>query len=419
MAKILWMSPFSLHDTSSGAAVNCRYLLSSLQKRGFEVWTCSAFIFAAPNGSQHAFDNLEEMLARTHKDVFNFKEDGIDYVYTRTMSTYEQDMSLEECQLFYHTFCKLLHKVKPDIVIGYGISPVVMTCFAKAKQHNISTAYVLSNSTYSTYLFPNIDLIITESYATAKLYAERDEINVVPVGAFFDLDTIVATEHQKRYVTFINPSDYKGLAIFAKLAKVCQERMPEVKFLTVSIHERFTDLVERLHLKDDLSVHPYKQNDFPNVFMVDQQMDMRSIYAICSVLLVPSLWFEAWGRVASEAVFNNIPVMATNSGGLPEAIAGGGVLLDAPEHCQQDFYSLPSDEEIEPWVNALQVLLTENFDSELEAARKRLSQDIAVTRLVEALKPLMERKDKQAQSSLESVYEALLAQAEPDEDVRF
>ena len=85
MAKILWMSPFSLHDTSSGAAVNCRYLLSSLQKRGFEVWTCSAFIFAVPNGSQQAFDNLEEMLARTHKDVFNFKEDGIDYVYTLSL----------------------------------------------------------------------------------------------------------------------------------------------------------------------------------------------------------------------------------------------------------------------------------------------------------------------------------------------
>lgn len=390
MPRILWMSPFSLHDTSSGAAVNCRHMLKSLYDRGFEVWACSSFIFDAKNGAQ-AFGNLKKLLDEDDHDVFAFDEDGIHYVYTRTEGTDEADMTLMECQLFYRTFCSCMSSFKPDVVIGFGNSPLAMNCFAEARSRSISTAYMLSNGTWSTYLFPNIDLILTDSYANARLYAERDEINTVPVGAFFDLKSIVAAEHQKRFVTMVNPSDYKGVSIFARLAEICRKRMPEVQFLTVNTHERFTEVVTRLHTKGNPAEHPYHQDDFPNVFMVEQQVDMRSIYAISSVMLVPSLWFEAWGRTASEAVFNNIPVIAANTGGLAEAIAGGGVLLETPEHCRDDYMSLPDDEEMEPWLNTLEVLLRENFDAELEAARARLSQENAVNRLIEALQPLIER----------------------------
>ena len=45
------------------------------------------------------------------------------------------------------------------------------------------------------------------------------------------------------------------------------------------------------------------------------------------MLLVPSLWEETWGRVVSEAQFSGIPVLASDSGGLPESVGPGGVLL--------------------------------------------------------------------------------------------
>ena len=119
---------------------------------------------------------------------------------------------------------------------------------------------------------------------------------------------------------------------------------------------------------------------------------MRPIYAITSVLVAPSLWFEPWGRGASEAVFNNIPVIAANSGGLSEAIAGGGILLDTPEHCQQDYRSIPDDQEIRPWVETLKVFLTNNSDELLHQAKERLSQDNALYRLIAVLEPLMTKK---------------------------
>jgi glycosyltransferase involved in cell wall biosynthesis len=55
---------------------------------------------------------------------------------------------------------------------------------------------------------------------------------------------------------------------------------------------------------------------------------MKSIYGKARVLLAPSLWEEAWGRVATEAQFSGIPVLGSLRGGLPEAIGPGGELID-------------------------------------------------------------------------------------------
>ncbi len=60
--------------------------------------------------------------------------------------------------------------------------------------------------------------------------------------------------------------------------------------------------------------------------LVGRTMDTRSVYAATRVLLVPSQWkAETWGRVASEAQFSGIPVLASDVGGSPEAVAPGGV----------------------------------------------------------------------------------------------
>src|SRR3546814_9881685 len=43
--------------------------------------------------------------------------------------------------------------------------------------------------------------------------------------------------------------------------------------------------------------------------------DMREVYRRTHTLLVPSQWEEAWGRVATEAQFSGIPVLASDRGG--------------------------------------------------------------------------------------------------------
>jgi glycosyltransferase involved in cell wall biosynthesis len=46
---------------------------------------------------------------------------------------------------------------------------------------------------------------------------------------------------------------------------------------------------------------------------------LKEIFGTIDLLLVPSAWNEPYGRVAAEAIVNNIPVLCSDRGGLPEA----------------------------------------------------------------------------------------------------
>jgi glycosyltransferase involved in cell wall biosynthesis len=70
---------------------------------------------------------------------------------------------------------------------------------------------------------------------------------------------------------------------------------------------------------------------------------MRGLFRRTRILLAPSQWEEAWGRVASEAQCSGIPVVGSSRGGLPEAIGPGGMVLD---------YDAP----IADWVDAVRGL---------------------------------------------------------------
>lgn len=364
-------------------------MLKALHKRGFEVWALNSFVFKAPSGAKRAFGDLKSLFSHDPNKVFVFDEDHIHYIYTRAMSTEESEMTLAESQLFYSTWIQILEEYEPDLVIGSGDTPLIDLCFAEAKRRLISTHYMVSSRDSVASLFPNVDLLTADSKAMADRYYERSELNVVPIGDFFELKDIIAPVRQKRYITFINPTPHKGLSIFAKIAKAAQIRMPHLEFLVVNSQQNFNEELLKLHTKDKSSEHPYKLSDFPNVFLVNGQDDIRKIYSITSVLLVPSLWFEPWGRVATEATLNGIPVVASNMGGLVQSTGGGGCLIDLPSHVIEDFYSLPNDDEIEPWLKAIEKAMEADFWSTLEAAKKQLSVVATVDNLVSLISPLI------------------------------
>lgn len=66
----------------------------------------------------------------------------------------------------------------------------------------------------------------------------------------------------------------------------------------------------------------------PNVKLVQHTKDvMQEVYSLCDLLLVPSR-VETWGRVAVEAACSGIPVLASTTEGLREAMGRGGIFLD-------------------------------------------------------------------------------------------
>ena len=155
---------------------------------------------------------------------------------------------------------------------------------------------------------------IANSRFTAEKYRTAYGIDSEVIIPYIAADRYrVATTREN--VTFINPHPVKGRDLALEVARLCAD----IPFAFVEgwklgdVDRR--DLMQRLEA-------------LPNVTFLPPRDDMRSIYGKCKILLAPSVWEEAYGRVATEAQINGIPVVASSRGGLPEAVGAGGILLD-------------------------------------------------------------------------------------------
>lgn len=389
MPKILWMSPYSLHDISSGASIHCRYILESLQQRGFEIWAFSSFIFDRPHGGSATFGDLQTFYSqRPRAQIFEFNDRGIHYIYLKSKQTFERQRTSDEQMMYYEHYCDILERFQPDIVLGYGTGMDSYTCFAEAKRRGIKTVYTLMNGKHGHFSFPYFDLVITDSQTTSQLYANRDGINCVPIGQFIEPERVVSPTHNPTYITMINPDLFKGAAIFARIAEYCSKTHPDWKFLVVNSRADFAQIVTVLHTKGKNDELPYTNYKFENVTAIPSTGDVRQIYAVTKIMLVPSLAYESWGRVASEAMLNGLPVLGHNIGGIPEAIGEGGIILDPPQHCLEDNRSLPDDNEILPYVQALERLTSEDWSEKIQKSVQNVNKAKLTDNLIKLLEPL-------------------------------
>jgi len=131
----------------------------------------------------------------------------------------------------------------------------------------------------------------------------RAEVLPLPVygsGPFPQFDNF-----DSGFVFMVNPSAVKGIAIFAALA----EEFPDIPFAAVPGWG--TTPADRTRLAA-----------IPNMQLLPPCDDIDLIFQRVRVLLVPSLWDEALGRIVIEAMLRGIPVLASDVGGLPEAKLG-------------------------------------------------------------------------------------------------
>ena len=362
MPKLLWISQFNLHDSSSGAAKHCKALLEQLAKRGVNILAIGGFVFDSIAGAKSTFPKLEAEVQQdaAKKPPIAFGQNGINYLYIPTSTTSLSLLPHDEEWRIYTAFCRQLNIFRPDVCMGYGMALFGTAVHAECKRRGIPHAYPICNGNHPYYNFWDSDLLFTDSAANAQLYAQRDHLNLATTGAFIDKDAYIADSGSHEYITMINPEPRKGGSIFAKLALLAKNdpELKNEKFLVVNSRGNFASTVSVLHDGDDAK--NYKPEMFDNVSMAQNTTNMKAIYALTKVLLAPSVpkaWHEGWGRVASEAVLNRIPVLVAKNGGLEEAMAGAGIALDVPSTLHDDPARMPSDEEIAPWLEALKQLL--------------------------------------------------------------
>jgi glycosyltransferase involved in cell wall biosynthesis len=154
-----------------------------------------------------------------------------------------------------------------------------------------------------------------------------------------------ATETRPERVLFVNTVPRKGLEIAFSIA----EQRPDIQFdfilSWILKPERVAELRSRAGKAGNIILHP-------------PTGDMRSLYATTRLLLAPSQWEETWGRVATEAHINGIPVLGSNRGGLAQAIGSGGL-------------TLPAEAPIDAWLAALSRIwdTQQSYENFAQAAR--------------------------------------------------
>jgi glycosyltransferase involved in cell wall biosynthesis len=165
------------------------------------------------------------------------------------------------------------------------------------------------------------DAFIANSKFTARFAFEKFGIQSQIIVPSID-PAAYKVEPSGEAVVFVNPVPKKGVTIALEVARLC----PELPFL----------FVESWTLSNaDLAQLRKQLDSLPNVTLLRKTADMRQIYGRAKIVLVPSVWDEAWGRVASEAQISGIPVIGSHRGGLPEAIGPGGIIIDLAEPAQR------------------------------------------------------------------------------------
>jgi surfactin synthase thioesterase subunit/glycosyltransferase involved in cell wall biosynthesis len=165
------------------------------------------------------------------------------------------------------------------------------------------------------------------------------------------------------FVTMVNPSAVKGIAIFLALA----DAFPSVRFAAVPMWGTTADDRQAFAAR-------------PNVTLLEPVDDINLLLTRTRVLLVPSLWAEARSRIIVEAMLRGVPVMAADSGGIPEAKLGVPYLLPVRTieqyESRVDEQMVPvarvPEQNIGPWREALTRLLEDRaLWTEIAGASRR------------------------------------------------
>jgi len=113
-------------------------------------------------------------------------------------------------------------------------------------------------------------------------------------------------------VSLIKPTRAKGSLVFIETARLAQQldskEFRNLDWLMVGYTDKITrDIFEKLG------------TEIPKLKVAPSSSSMAEIYAKSAIVLFPSVFKEAFGRVPIECAINNVPVLSSNAFGIPES----------------------------------------------------------------------------------------------------
>lgn len=180
-----------------------------------------------------------------------------------------------------------------------------------------------------------------------------------PFPDFGDLET--------GYVTYVNPSLWKGLPMFLEVAR----RMPDVAFATVPLWATTA--------QDRAAVEA-----LPNVTVFEPSTNIDDILSQTRVLMFPSMGYDPFSVLVIEALLRGVPVVGTDGGGIPEAMLGVGDMCPVPALTPTGAEPV-SEDMANAWCSAIRTLLSDrDHHRERSIAGRRAAEEYVSTNTIEA-----------------------------------
>jgi glycosyltransferase involved in cell wall biosynthesis len=202
----------------------------------------------------------------------------------------------------------------PNLIVTWlGGSQEILTTASKLSIHSVNICFGPGKDSFPMLQSGNI--ILANSLESANLCEEIYGYQPYYINSIVEIERYRSKNRRLDYLTYINPRTEKGLFIFIEIAK----RLNDIKFLLVKGWNSMSYNEMELQALQFLRT-------LPNVKIIDPVTDMRQVYEVTSILLVPSQWIETFGRVVIEAQCNGIPVIASDKGSLPFTVGRGGII---------------------------------------------------------------------------------------------
>ena len=248
----------------------------------------------------------------------------------------------------------------------------------RAKARGAATVFPLHNLRYHGLVtFTDVDAVLVASQFAASHYRSHLGLQSTVLPNLVDFPRAFAVDRRPTYVIFVNPTDEKGVGVFARIADELGRFRPDIPFLVVEGKGTEVDVAA---CGLDLRAHG-------NVFFHEHTSDPRRFWRVARICLLPSVVDENQPLVAIEAMLNGVPVIGSNRGGIPETLGLAGCVLPIPDRLSPTAPSLPTAAETSAWVEVI-VGLWDSPEVYDRASRRALIE--ARRWAAETLEPLYE-----------------------------
>ena len=369
--SLLLVLPQLPHDPASGAARDlttiCEMLTAGFRVRALAT---TATELAQQQDAEEYLRSQAIRVTKTRKSgerpELAFERRGIGYRLLDTAPSSVMGWQKLYNRQFDLMFDQELQRFDPDLIFTFGGSPEDVRRRRRARRQGVKVVFGLRNLGY---LDPagleEVDAILSASQFLADRYRQAAGIASTALPVPLLEDEVIATERQPIFVTMINPSPEKGLVVYARIAEEVSRLRPNVAQLVIEARGS-VGMLTAAALAGGFDLRRHK-----NILVSPAVPLPKEIYAGTRILLAPSLWEEAAGRVVAEALVNGIPPIVSDRGGLAEVANGGGFVVPIPPEVTPQTRVPVGPEIVEPWVNLI-LQLTDNEAFYQEASARAL-----------------------------------------------